>query len=128
MRAQELVAAVTSSAGIPGSQVGKVEVRDTHSLVEVAAPVAELVAGKLTGSVVRGRRVQARVDQPREARGGRGAPPRGDRGDRGGPRGERGERGAPRGGRDAGPKRPYDRDDRRPPRAAAPPRSRRDEV
>jgi len=149
VRAQELVAAVTSSAGIPGSQVGKVEVRDTHSIVEVAAPVAELVAGKLTGSVVRGRRVQARVDQPREARGPRSGPPRGDRpdrgdrgergaprGDRGAPRGDRGDRGdrparaggPPRGGRDAGPKRPYDRDDRRPPRAAAPRRDRRDEV
>ena len=143
VRPQELVAAVTSSAGIPGSQVGKVEVRDTHSIVEVAAAMAELVAGKLTGSVVRGRRVQARVDQPRESRESRGprtGPPRGDRGDRGGPRGERGERGdrparpgpraggPPRGGRDAGPKRPYDRDDRRPPRAAAPRRDRRDET
>jgi len=146
VRAQELVAAVTSSAGIPGSQIGKVEVRDTHSIVEVAGPVAELVAGKLTGSVVRGRRVQARVDQPREARGPRSGPPRGDRpdrGDRGGPRGERGDRGdrgdrpsrsgpraggPPRGGRDAGPKRPYDRDDRRPPRAAAPRRDRRDDA
>ena len=74
VRAQELVAAVTSSSGIPGSQIGKVEVRDTHSIVEVAAPVAELVAGKLTGSTVRGRRVQARVDQPREARGARSGP------------------------------------------------------
>jgi ATP-dependent RNA helicase DeaD len=161
VRAQELVAAVTSSAGIPGSQIGKVEVRDTHSIVEVAAPVAELVAGKLTGSVVRGRRVQARVDQPRDARGPRSGPPRdrgergdargdrgaprGDRGaprgDRGAPRGDRGERGdrparsgpraggPPRGGRDAGPKRPYERgDDRRPPRAAAPRRDRRDEA
>jgi ATP-dependent RNA helicase DeaD len=149
VRAQELVAAVTSSAGIPGSQIGKVEVRDTHSIVEVAAPVAELVAGKLTGSVVRGRRVQARVDQPREARGARSGPPRGDRGERGdrgasrGPRAERGERGdrgdrpgrpgpraggPPRGGRDAGPKRPYERDERRPPRAAAPPRNRRDDA
>jgi len=141
VRAQELVAAVTSSAGVPGSQVGKVEVRDTHSIVEVAAPIAELVAGKLSGSVIRGRRVQARVDQPREARGPRSGPPRGDRGersdrgDRGGARGDRPTRpgartGAPpRGGRDAGPKRPYDRgDDRRPPRAAAPPRHRRDDA
>jgi ATP-dependent RNA helicase DeaD len=154
VRAQELVAAVTSSSGIPGSQIGKVEVRDNHSIVEVAAPVAELVAGKLTGSVVRGRRMQARVDQPREARGERRGPPRSDRGDRGAPRGdrsgprggdrgERGDRGdrfdrpgrpgprtggAPRGGRDAGAKRPHERDDRRPPRAAAPPRNRRDET
>jgi len=143
VRAQELISAVTSSAGVPGSQVGKVEVRDTHSIVEVAAAVAELVAGKLTGSVVRGRRVQARVDQPRESReprGPRSGPPRGDRGergDRGAPRGDRGDRparsgpragGPPSGGRDAGPKRPYDRDDRRPPRAAAPRRDRRDET
>ena len=154
VRAQELVAAVTSASGIPGSQVGKVEVRDTHSLVEVAASVAELVADKLTGTVVRGRRAQARVDQPREGRPARSGPPRGDRGDRGerGDRGDRGDRGGPggprgersgrpgarpgarpggaaRGGRDAGPKRPYDRgDDRRPPRAAAPPRPRRDDA
>ena len=150
VRASELVAAVTSSAGIPGSQIGKVEVRDTHSLVEVAASVAELVAGKLTGSVVRGRRAQARVDQPREGRPARSGPPRGERPDRGergdrgdreerrgpaGPRGERGARpgartgGAARGGRDAGPKRPYDRgDERRAPRAAAPPRPRRDDA
>jgi ATP-dependent RNA helicase DeaD len=146
VRAQELVAAVTSSSGIPGSQVGKVEVRDTHSIIEVAAAVAELVAGKLTGSVVRGRRAQARVDQPRDARAPRSGPPRersdrGDRGaprgDRGAPRGDRGDRparpgpragGPPRGGRDAGPKRPYERDDKRPPRAAAPRRDRRDEA
>ncbi|NUO38174.1 MAG: hypothetical protein HOQ31_06175, partial [Gemmatimonadaceae bacterium] len=55
VRAQEIIAAITTEAGIPGSQVGKIEVRDTHSLVEVAASVAELVAGKITGSVVRGR-------------------------------------------------------------------------
>ena len=60
IRAQEIVTAITTEAGIPGSQVGKVEVRDTHSLVEVAASVAELVAGKITGSTVRGRRVPMR--------------------------------------------------------------------
>jgi ATP-dependent RNA helicase DeaD len=147
VRPQELVAAVTSAAGLPTSQIGRIEVRDTHSLVEVAASVAELVAGKLTGSVVRGRRVQARVDTPRDGRGGRsdrparpGAPrgaPRGERAERG-DRGDRGERGArfDRGerpsrpyGRDAGGKKPFDRGatERRPPRSAGPPRSRRDE-
>ncbi|HEV7992283.1 MAG TPA: DbpA RNA binding domain-containing protein [Gemmatimonadaceae bacterium] len=113
VRPQELVAAVTSASGIPGSQVGKVEVRDNHSIVEIASSVAELVAGKLTGSVVRGRRVQARVDQPREAR---GAPPRGA------PRGDRPERsGPPRSGPPRGdrPVRSFDRGDR-PPRPGAP--------
>ena len=147
VRPQELVGAVTSTAGIPGSQIGKVEVRDTHSIVEVAASVAELVAGKLTGSVVRGRRVQARVDQPREGRGPRSGPPRGDRPGAGGPpRGDRPARpgaprggpsrgGPPRGGRDAGPKKPYDRErpyDRggegRPARSAGPARPRRDDA
>jgi ATP-dependent RNA helicase DeaD len=68
IRTAEIVAAITTEAGIPGSQVGKVEVRDTHAIVEVGASVAELVASKLTGSVVRGRRVQARLDTPREDR------------------------------------------------------------
>jgi ATP-dependent RNA helicase DeaD len=108
VRAQEIIAAITAEAGIPGSQVGKIEVRDTHSLVEVAASVAELVAGKLTGSAVRGRRVQARLDTPREDRPARRGPPeRGDRPDRG----DRGDRGA-RPERGARPARPFDRGDR----------------
>jgi ATP-dependent RNA helicase DeaD len=138
VRAQELVAAVTSASGIPGSQIGKVEVRDNHSLVEVASSVAELVADKVSGSVVRGRRVQARVDQPREAR---GAPPRRDapRGDRpvrpgaprsGPPRGDRPDRPSRPFTRDAGPKKPFDRTggERRPTRPVGPPRPRRDDA
>ena len=94
VRAQEIIAAITTEAGIPGSQVGKVEVRDTHSLVEVASSVAELVVGKLTGSVVRGRRVQARLDTPREDRPARTGPPvRGDRPARSFDKGDRGDRG-----------------------------------
>ncbi len=136
IRAQEIVTAITTEAGIPGSQVGKVEVRDTHSLVEVASSVAELVAGKITGSTVRGRRVQARLDTPREERPERSAAPfRGDRPARPFDRGDRGDRparsGPPRGDRpDRGdrPARPsFDRGDRgerparsAPPRGAAP--------
>jgi ATP-dependent RNA helicase DeaD len=127
IRPQEIVTAITAEAGIPGSQVGKVEVRDTHSLVEVAASVAELVAGKLTGSVVRGRKVQARLDTPREDRPARSGPPvrgdrparpfdRGDRPPRSFDRGDRPARsGPPRGDRpDRGdrPARPFDRGDR----------------
>ncbi|HET9010442.1 MAG TPA: DbpA RNA binding domain-containing protein [Gemmatimonadaceae bacterium] len=137
IRAQEIITAITTEAGIPGSQVGKVEVRDTHSLVEVAASVAELVAGKITGSVVRGRRVQARLDTPREDRPARSAPPvRGDRPARSfSDRGDRGERpprsGPPRGDRPERGDRParpsYDKGDRGdrparsgPPRGASP--------
>jgi len=157
VRAAEMIAAITTEAGIPGSQVGKVEVRDTHSIVEVAASVAELVVGKLTGASVRGRRVQARLDTPRgerpersgpPARGGgdrprsfeRGGPPRGDRPARpygAGPRGERPDRGdrpsRPGYGSDR-PSRPFngprkfDRGDAGASRPARPPRPRRDDA
>ena len=133
IRAQEIISAITSEAGIPGSQVGRVEVRDTHALVEVAAAVAELVVGKITGAVVRGRKVQARLDQPKEDRPVRSGPPKGgpsrggadrparpfDRGDRparpgaprsGPPRGTGGDRPARPFNRDSGPARKFDRD------------------
>ena len=117
VRAAEIIGAITTEAGIPGSQVGKIEVRDTNSIVEVAASVAELVVGKLTGSVVRGRRVQARLDTPREDRPARSGPPvRGDRPVRSFDHGDRADRGPrsgpPRGDRpDRGdrPARPFDR-------------------
>ncbi len=111
IRAQEIITAITTEAGIPGSQVGKVEVRDTHSLVEVAAGVAELVVGKISGAVVRGRKVQARVDAPKEDRPPRSGPPRGagDRPTRPFERGDRGDR----------PARPFAKSDR-PARPGAP--------
>jgi len=140
VRAQEIVNVVTTEAGIPGSQIGRVEVRDTHSLVEVADSVATLVAEKLTGSVVRGRRVQARVDMPREARDGRegrpmrGGPPRGDRPARGGERPMHGRdrpvrSGSPRGDRADRPSRSFDKP-RKFDRAATsrPSRPRRDDA
>lgn len=115
-RATEIVKLIASEAGIPGSQIGRIEVRDTHSIVEVATTVAELVVSKITGTSVRGRKVQARVDKPRE-RGDREDRPRGPRSDSDrGPRGPRGEggdrpRGPRREGGDRGP---------RPPRPDAP--------
>jgi ATP-dependent RNA helicase DeaD len=118
IRPQEIVTAISTEAGIPGSQVGKVEVRDTHSIVEVAASVAELVVGKITGTVVRGRKVQARLDMPREDRPARSAPPvRADRAARPFDRGDRpGGRSFDRGDRSA---RSFDRGER-PARGGAP--------
>jgi ATP-dependent RNA helicase DeaD len=94
LRAQEIIVAITTNAGIPGSQVGRVEVRDTHSIVEVSSAVAELVVGKITGATVRGRKVQARLDAPKEDRPPRSSPPRS---------------GPPRSGGDH-PARPFERD------------------
>jgi hypothetical protein len=42
---------------------GRIEVRETHSLVEVAPAVAEEAVKRLGGVSIRGRRVTARVDR-----------------------------------------------------------------
>lgn len=129
----DFVGAIVNEAGVPKEKVGKIELRDTHTLVEVAADTAEHVVQSLRGVMIRGRQAAARLDrQPAERRTGerRGAErPFGDRGfgDRprgerkpGGPRGERGgfgERSArPPRDRDAGPPRGDARRSSRPPR------------
>jgi hypothetical protein len=96
VQARDLVGAIANEAGVPGDRIGRVELRDGHSLVEVPADVAEQVAAKLTGVMVRGRRLAARLDQDRATRLGRGE--RSERGERPErrerfPRGERPERG-----------------------------------
>nr|MCU0627438.1 DbpA RNA binding domain-containing protein [Gemmatimonadaceae bacterium] len=99
-----LVGAITGESGLDRGVIGAIDLRDTHTLVEIAADQAERVVKAITGSVIRGRDVSARIDQV----GGRieRAPRAGGRGgDRGAPRGRpsfgrRDEGGAPpRGGR-----------------------------
>jgi ATP-dependent RNA helicase DeaD len=107
VRPGDLVGAIVNETGVPRETIGRVEIRDTHSLVEVSASQADDIAAKLTGTAIRGRRVQARVDQDRSLRPRREA--RADRPERGGrpePRGEgrpprRDERG-PRGFKERG--------------------------
>jgi ATP-dependent RNA helicase DeaD len=99
-RPGDLVGAITNEAHITSAQVGKIDIRENHSLVEIATDVADGVVSKLTGSTIRGRRVIARIDQERPARSGMGRGGRpADRADRG-PRREGGMR------RDAGRERP----------------------
>jgi ATP-dependent RNA helicase DeaD len=105
-RPGDLVGAITNEAGITSAQVGKVDIRENHSLVEVASEVAESVVAKLTGTTIRGRRVVARVDQERGARGagrGRTGVERGDRPAGGPPRREGGFRREGGGGGRGGP-------------------------
>ena len=106
-----------NEAGLSKEQVGKVDMRDSHTLVEVQADQVERVAAALDGKSIRGRRINARADMAKEEREGRGErPARGDRPERA-PRGDRppragGDRerpargGAPR-GRDDGPRNPF---------------------
>ena len=102
--AGDLVGAITNVAGLTGADVGRIELRDRHALVEVPETVAAAVAEKLTGVTVKGRQIVARLDQERPERSGRDRPERGARGGRP----DRGDRS----GRDAPPRRPRTWEDR----------------
>ena len=61
----DIMGAVTGESGIAGSKVGRIEIRDTFSIVEVEEPQAELVIRSLNGITVRGRSVRADYDRAR---------------------------------------------------------------
>jgi ATP-dependent RNA helicase DeaD len=88
----DLVAVLVREVGLSREMVGRIELRETFTLVEVPSSEADRAAQGLTGLTIRGRRLTARVDKGMPPRGGdRGGPPRGDRGGsarptRGGPR------------------------------------------
>ena len=122
--ARDMVGAITGEAGIKGDDVGKIDVRDTFSVAEVASTAAEKVIRALNGTTMKGRSL--RVDHDRKSAGRSDRPDRGDRqprssgGDRGGP-----PRGGPRGPRRDGPSnRGGQRGDRPPSRGDGPPRGK----
>jgi len=59
----DLLGALAGESGVEGSSFGKIEVRDTFSLVEVRPSEAEKVIKAVNGSTIRGR--SARVDYDR---------------------------------------------------------------
>jgi ATP-dependent RNA helicase DeaD len=71
----DLVGAVTGEAGVPGETVGKIDIRESHTLLEVHDDVAQKVIKALNGITIRGRAVRVDFDRPR-----RGGPPAGRRG------------------------------------------------
>lgn len=70
---RDLVGAIAGEADIKGNQIGKIEIRDSFSIVEVEAAVADRVIQAVNGTTMKGRSV--RVDYDRS----------GDRARRGGP-------------------------------------------
>jgi ATP-dependent RNA helicase DeaD len=93
----ELLGAITGETGLKGERVGRIDVRDTFSRVEVDEAVAADIIKAMNGISIRGRSVRA--DYDRQA--GRGAasegpPPSG--GSRGGAPSRGGQGGAGRGG------------------------------
>jgi ATP-dependent RNA helicase DeaD len=93
----DILGAITGEAGVGGDQVGKIEIRESHSTVEVASGVAARVIQALNGRSLRGRSL--RVDYDRKGRGDRSE--RAGRGPGSGPSG-----GARRRGRQPGDRRP----------------------
>ncbi len=63
--AKDLVGALIREAGVAKDDIGRIDVRETFSLVEVAAGAADRAVRGLTGTTIRGRRVIARLDRER---------------------------------------------------------------
>ncbi len=73
--ANDLVAVLTKEIGVDRTKIGRIELRDAYSLVEIPAQDAERVALALNGVTIRRRRVTARVDRgPSRPPGRNGAP------------------------------------------------------
>jgi len=68
-KAQEELAqkVVTGEAGVPGDAVGRIDVRDNHTILEVHDVVADRVIKALNGKTLRGRAVRADYDRPRKS-------------------------------------------------------------
>ncbi len=82
----DLMGIIAGEGGIPGDRVGKIDLRESHALVEVAEADAAGVIARVNGSMIKGRRVVARGERDREDReratGPRERLDRGSRGDR----------------------------------------------
>lgn len=105
MRVGDLVGAIVGESGIPGEAVGKIDLRDTFSRVEIARPHADTVIRTVNGTTIRGRSVRVDLDRSERGSGGGPRPDRGGGAGRGGARGGRSAGGRPGGGRPGGPRR-----------------------
>jgi ATP-dependent RNA helicase DeaD len=68
----DLVAALTRELGVDAGKIGRIELRELFSLVEVPAAEAEEIARALSGRTIRRRQVVAKVDRGRPNDGSRG--------------------------------------------------------
>ena len=116
VRPGDLVGAIANEAAVASTDLGRIDIRESHSIVEVAPSAADAVIERVNGLVIRGRRTVVRRDEER-AGGPRGLGGRSSRGAGGGGRGPReGARSGPRRGADTGrgtrpPRPPRRRDD-----------------
>ncbi|MBV9774977.1 MAG: DbpA RNA binding domain-containing protein, partial [Gemmatimonadetes bacterium] len=97
IRPGDIVGAIAGEADIPGASVGKIEIRDTFSIVEVQADAADRVIRAVNGTSIKGRSVRVDYDRAADRTRKPGGPPRREGGPRSGP-------GGPRGGGTGGPR------------------------
>jgi hypothetical protein len=76
--ASSFVGAITGESGLDRSVVGTIDMRDSHTLVEVSGAHAEQIVAAMNASTMRNRQVIARIDRagPLRSSSQRGAPPR----------------------------------------------------
>lgn len=108
VRTGDLMGMIAGEGGIPGDRVGKIDLRESHALVEVAEGDAASVIARVNGTMLRGRRVVVRGERDKEERE-RSAGARGDRPDRGGRPGAPRRSGPPDRSPRGGPRRDRDR-------------------
>jgi ATP-dependent RNA helicase DeaD len=65
VRPQDLVGAITGEAGVSGDQIGKIQIGERFTLVEVARDVADDVIAALRSAKIKGKRVTVRRDRGR---------------------------------------------------------------
>ncbi len=82
LRPGDLLGAITGEAGVEGAHVGRIDIRENFTLVDVAEPVARKVIRALNGTTIRGRSVRADFDRGAQKAAARGGP-RGSRTDSG---------------------------------------------
>jgi ATP-dependent RNA helicase DeaD len=63
IRAGDLVGAITAEAQIPGDRIGRIEIRDTFSVIEIDADTAQKVIRALNGTTYRGRSLRVDYDR-----------------------------------------------------------------
>jgi len=68
VRPGDLVGTLAGEADIPGSRIGKIEIRDSFSIVEVQADVAEKVIRAVNGKTLKGRSLRVDFDRGGPAR------------------------------------------------------------
>ncbi|HEY6807182.1 MAG TPA: DbpA RNA binding domain-containing protein [Gemmatimonadales bacterium] len=61
--AKDLVGALIKEVGLEKTDIGRIEVKESFSLVDIAAASAERAVARLTGLTIRGRRVNAKLDR-----------------------------------------------------------------